>query len=146
MKAISIRQPWVWMILNAGKRRENRDWKAPPRFIIGETILIHASATFRNEDVYEDFLAAKEMASDEAWAEVQARFPEITLRMLKEQAGGLVARARVVDAVWNGDNPDDPWAVPGAVGIILADVVPLPALIPYKGALGFFDVPDSVLR
>lgn len=26
LPAISIRQPWAWLILNAGKDIENRDW------------------------------------------------------------------------------------------------------------------------
>jgi ASCH domain-containing protein len=26
MKAITIRQPWAWAIINAGKDIENRDW------------------------------------------------------------------------------------------------------------------------
>ena len=27
MKALSIRQPWAWAILHAGKDIENRDWR-----------------------------------------------------------------------------------------------------------------------
>lgn len=27
MIALSIRQPWAWLIINAGKDIENRDWK-----------------------------------------------------------------------------------------------------------------------
>jgi hypothetical protein len=40
----------------------------------------------------------------------------------------------------------DPWAIPGGLGLILADVEPLPTPIPFKGALGFFDVPDYALE
>jgi len=36
-----------------------------------------------------------------------------------------------------------PWGVPGAVGLILDNVRPLP-FVPCKGALGFFRVPDDV--
>ncbi len=39
----------------------------------------------------------------------------------------------------------DPWAIPGCVGLILADVEPLPAPAPFRGALGFFEVPDELL-
>lgn len=39
MKALSIRQPWAWMILHAGKDIENREW--PTRF--RGRVLIHAS-------------------------------------------------------------------------------------------------------
>lgn len=39
----------------------------------------------------------------------------------------------------------DPWAIPGCIGLILADVEPIAAPIPFKGALGFFDVPREVI-
>ena len=41
MKAISIRPPWAWAILHAGKDIENRTWKTKIR----GTIAIHASQT-----------------------------------------------------------------------------------------------------
>lgn len=37
----------------------------------------------------------------------------------------------------------DPWAC-GPIGIMLADVRPVP-FVPFKGALGFFDVPDNLV-
>jgi hypothetical protein len=39
----------------------------------------------------------------------------------------------------------NPWAVPGAMGLLLGEVEIIGTPIPFKGALGFFDVPDSVL-
>lgn len=39
----------------------------------------------------------------------------------------------------------DPWAIPGCLGLILADVEPLAEPVPFKGALGFFDVPDGTV-
>ena len=39
MKALSIRQPWAWLILNAGKDIENRSWYTSVR----GRVLIHAS-------------------------------------------------------------------------------------------------------
>lgn len=38
MKALSIRQPWAWRILHAGKDIENRDWRTSFR----GRVLIHA--------------------------------------------------------------------------------------------------------
>lgn len=38
----------------------------------------------------------------------------------------------------------DPWAIPGEIGLVLANVRPLP-FVPFKGALGFFDVPDGLV-
>jgi hypothetical protein len=42
MRALSIRQPWAWAILHAGKDIENRDWKPgnPARRFRG-SFLIH---------------------------------------------------------------------------------------------------------
>ena len=39
MKALSIRQPWAWLILHGGKDIENRDWATRFR----GRVLIHAS-------------------------------------------------------------------------------------------------------
>lgn len=41
MKALSIRQPWAWLIMKGIKDIETRDWPAPES-LIGETIAIHA--------------------------------------------------------------------------------------------------------
>lgn len=38
MLALSIRQPWAWLIINGGKDIENRDW--PTKF--RSRILVHA--------------------------------------------------------------------------------------------------------
>ena len=42
MKALSIKQPWLWAITDLDKRIENRTWK-PPQNIIGQRIALHAS-------------------------------------------------------------------------------------------------------
>jgi hypothetical protein len=57
------------------------------------------------------------------------------------QRGGIVGRARIVDCIGAST---DPWFM-GRYGFVLADVEPIP-FIPYKGALGLFDVPDEVVR
>ncbi len=50
------------------------------------------------------------------------------------------------ERICDGECPKaDPWAVPGVLGLILADVVPLAAPVPFKGALGFFEAPDGIL-
>jgi hypothetical protein len=46
MKALSIRQPWAWLILNAGKDIENRDW---PTHFRGR-FLIHASKGMTHDE------------------------------------------------------------------------------------------------
>ena len=39
---ISIRQPWAWAILHAGKDVENRNWRFN-RELIGKQVLLHSS-------------------------------------------------------------------------------------------------------
>jgi len=48
MKALSIKQPWLWAITNQDKRIENRTWK-PPQWIIGKRIALHASKRYDNQ-------------------------------------------------------------------------------------------------
>lgn len=46
MKALSIRQPWAWAILNADKDIENRDWRTNFR----GRIAVHAAKTMTRDD------------------------------------------------------------------------------------------------
>lgn len=43
MKALSIKQPWAYLIASGTKGIENRTWKCPEKYI-GQRVLIHASA------------------------------------------------------------------------------------------------------
>jgi hypothetical protein len=45
MKAFSVRQPWAWVILQAGRDIENRTW--PTRY--RGRVLVHASRTYASE-------------------------------------------------------------------------------------------------
>ena len=58
MLAVSIRQPWAWAVIHAGKDVENRAEGASKRMRrgIGQRVLIHASKTMFVED-YDDIVA-----------------------------------------------------------------------------------------
>lgn len=43
MKAISVKQPWAYLICSGVKDIENRTWPCPKKYI-GKRVLIHASA------------------------------------------------------------------------------------------------------
>lgn len=47
--ALSIKQPWAYLIAAGIKDIENRTWKCPEKYI-GERVLIHASAKHANSD------------------------------------------------------------------------------------------------
>lgn len=126
MKALSVRQPWAWLLAQGFKDIENRSrfthYRGP--------LLIHASKLLRPAEYAfcRDFLASK---------------PE--LRHLIEQLpaavdlqlGGIVGQVDVVGCC-NGHL--SPWFM-GPYGYVVRDQKTLP-FRPYTGALGFFNVPD----
>jgi len=113
MKALSIRQPWAWLILHAGKDIENRGW---PTSFRGR-FLIHASKGMTRAE-YE--LAIK-----------LPYFSEL-------ERGGIVGEAEIVDCVTDSDSL---W-FSGIFGFVLRNAKPLP-FRPLRGMLGFFEVPDA---
>jgi hypothetical protein len=123
VKALSIRQPWAWLILNAGKDIENRDW--PTQF--RGRFLIHASKGM-TRDEYEDGLDTLFIINKSV---VLPPF-EILER------GGIIGSVELLDCVQKCGSK---WFF-GKYGFVLGCAKPLP-FRPYKGMLGFFDVPDS---
>lgn len=121
MRALSIRQPWAWLILHAGKDIENRDWSTSYR----GPILIHASKGM-TIDEYED-------AADFAFFHCGVESMEQREALPR---GGIVGIADIVDCVTESESP---WFV-GRFGFVLRNARPLPFL-PFKGQLGFFDAP-----
>ena len=142
MKAISIRQPWAWLVLYAGKSVENRNWTTSFR---GE-FLIHSSKGM-TRDEYEDGVDSAAMELGLSFETMERMVPDFESLV----RGGIIGRARLVDVV-------PPCAFPGSQrctcgrawhigvqnGFVLEDVHPLP-FIPYRGALGLFDVPDEIV-
>lgn len=131
MKALSVRQPWAWAILHAGKRIENRDWRGC--FYRGP-LLIHASkgcGVAECRDALSGMLHEGLLAGTlfDGWPGLE-----------HVERGGIVGVCNLVDVVRESE---DPWFC-GPLGLVLADVRPLP-FVPFKGSLGFFDVPDNLV-
>jgi hypothetical protein len=122
LPALSIRQPWAWLILTSGKDIENRSWGSALR----GTFLIHAAKGMTRTE-YE---SAEEFADPVCWLP-----PFESL-----DRGGICGAARITDCRPNrADERKSHWEIPGAIGFVLES----PALLPfrqYKGALGFFQV------
>lgn len=90
--ALSIQQPWAWLILNAGKDVENRNWFSNYR---GE-LYIHASKTF----------------DQKGYDIVKLEFPDIAMPQPDEfERGGIVGKVNMTDVV--SDSVSDwfvgPW-------------------------------------
>ena len=117
MKALSIRQPWPWAILN-GKDIENRNW---PTHYTG-TFLIHAGGTFDHYG-YDWILKHRFLFKSEIPHKDDFQF------------GGFVGISCIIDCVSDHDSPFffGPW------GFVLRDSKPI-EFIPYKGKLNFFKV------
>lgn len=125
MIALSIRQPWAWLILNAGKDIENRDWPTDRR----GRFLIHASKGMTQDEYISGALTLRDIRQD-------IELPPFE----KLQRGGIVGSVELVNCV--SDN-QSPWFF-GDFGFVLRDPQPL-AFAPFKGRLGFFDVPEELL-
>lgn len=116
--ALSIRQPWAWAILHAGKDVENRDWSTRFR----GPICIHAAKGMTR------------LEWDEASHWMLMNFGAVAPRLSEIQRGGIIGTAEIVDCV---DQSDSPWFF-GRYGFVLRNARPVD-FIPVKGALGFFD-------
>lgn len=120
MKALSIRQPWAWAILHAGKDIENREWATRFR----GRVLLHVGRKFETDDAL--------FIERTAGIELPARS--------SFELGGIVGSVEIVDCVSKSDSS---WFF-GKYGFVLRNPRTLPFL-PMKGQLGFFDVdiPDG---
>src|SRR4051794_36490822 len=87
-KALSVRQPWAWLIVNGFKPIENRDW--PTRF--RGKLLIHASKGMTKHE-YED--CADLVAAIERRLETKIPLPAFD----DLERGGIVGEAEIVDCV-----------------------------------------------
>lgn len=118
VKALSIRQPWAWLIVYGHKDVENRDWRYPCKY--RGPILVHAGQRF-DMDGYE-------------W--VQERFPQINMpRPYAFETGGIVGRTEIIDCTTSIASP---WFF-GKYGLVLQNSAPL-QFTPLKGQLGLFNV------
>ena len=120
MKALSIRQPWAWLIIHGYKDVENRSWSTDYR----GPVLVHAGKTLdpRFDEIREDILAEGGDLPDRRSIE----------------RGGIVGRVKIVDCVDAPRDEEDFWFW-GPYGFVLEDARPLP-FRPVAGRLKFFEV------
>ena len=124
-KALSIRQPWAWLIVNGHKNIENRNWRTTLR----EKIYIHASKGMTQKEY--DNCASFTSNIDKS---IQIPAPKHLLM------GGIIGEAEIIDCVTTDPwFPDSPWFT-GQYGFVLANCQSLP-FQSCRGALKFFS-PD----
>jgi|GEM_PF-1966303 len=134
MKALSVRAPWWWYLLHGYKPVENRS----RQWNIRGTIALHASAWWNLTQIRLDNVAAESMAADSGleiekplnWADVRA-------------AGGcLVGTIQIVDCVSTHSSP----FFTGPHALVVRNPVVFLKPVPFRGAQGFFDVPNAVIE
>lgn len=119
--ALSVRQPWAWAIIHAGKDIENRSWQAISHgFDRRGRIAIHASKGL-SRDEYKN---AKDFMGS-----IRVECPA-ACDLLR---GGIIGSVDVTDVV---DDSDSDWFF-GPRGIVMRNPVPC-EFIPCLGMLGYF--------
>ncbi|RQS39750.1 ASCH domain-containing protein [Burkholderia sp. Bp8990] len=137
MKALSIRQPWAWLIVNGHKDIENRTWRTAYR----GPVLIHASKGMTWDEYADGIVTARYATRGTDFAASMPNHKDI-------ERGGIVGVATLVDCI-PAERRVSPWHMGGQFGFALRNARPLP-FVPFKGALGFFEtgyeLVDGVLR
>lgn len=123
MRALSIRQPWAWLVVNGHKNVENRTWATRFR----GRIYVHAGQRIVPDD----------------YPEQRAYVGESGIVIPAELArGAIVGEVTITGCL---DFSDSPWFC-GPYGFTLAEPVAYENPVPYRGQLGFFPVDESSLK
>ena len=136
MKSLSIRAPWWWFILHGGKDIENRKWSTDFR----GTVLIHAAKTVPHRDTEEDIEFGIRVMAQTGISCLGA--PPLADFLRPETRGAIVGKVDIVGCTTYSASP---WFF-GRFGFMLANPVTFAQPIPFVGMLGFFDVPDDLVR
>jgi hypothetical protein len=119
--ALSVRQPWAWAIIHAGKDIENRSWQAVNHGLRQRgRIAIHAAKGMTRDEYQEarEFIDRQGRPCPDAHALFR---------------GGIIGSVEVIDVVSESDSP---WFF-GPRGLVLSDPKPC-RYVPASGQLGYF--------
>ena len=126
--ALSIQQPWAWLIVNGHKKIENRKWRTNFR---GQ-VAIHAGQKI-------DYDAAINLQQGIHPVTLED-FSINTFQYAGKGTSGIVGVAEIVDCV---EESEDEFFV-GKYGFVIANARPI-EFIPCKGALSFFKWKDRII-
>lgn len=139
MKAISIRQPWAWLVAMGVKDIENRTWPTKHR---GRT-LIHAGQTMTRREYADvaDFVRSINRSNLIAGSGA----PPIILPEFENlERGGIIGTVDIHDCILP-ERRVSHWHMEGQHGFALRDATRV-RFKPYHGQLGIFYVPDGILK
>lgn len=121
MKALSIKQPWAWLICAGYKDIENRGWNTSFR----GRIYVHTGKMV-DWDMQLAIMKKQLTLPNKAEEELPAFY---ALR-------AIIGEVDIVDCVTESKSP---WFI-GPYGFVLKNPVLYETPIPYRGKLGFFEV------
>jgi len=134
MKALSIKQPWAWLICAGHKDIENRIWATSFR----GRIYVHAG---KEADCASGFRAAfntLRILHDQSDANIIWR----NFWALGQTYGAIVGEVDIVDCKFRfgeeNDNLYSDWHDPGFYGFVLRNPILYDKPIPCRGSLRFF--------
>lgn len=122
LRALSIKQPWAWLIVNGFKDIENRD---NLKNFTGD-FLVHAGASYDY-----DWILKFNRTIDSIFFLGRIKLVQQNKGLI--QSGGIIGYATITGFV---EKSDSPWFV-GKYGLLIKDAKPLP-FTPCKGKLSFF--------
>ena len=93
-KALSMKQPWAYLIASGIKDIENRTWKCPEKYI-GQRVLIHASKKI----YYDSFCEQGFPFTKEQWKEIHHRGISMITQVLNTSS--IIGSVEIVDCVIN---------------------------------------------
>ena len=131
MKALSVRQPWAWAIMHAGKDVENRTritrYRGP--------VAIHATRCTRAE---------YEQAAGVIYGICGVKVPP--WESMRDTFGKVIGVVDLTDSTPGEPRPWSPWADPDSAWWVLANPRRC-KIYACKGARGYlFDIPDVAIK
>lgn len=134
MKALSVRQPWAYLIVHGFKDVENRNWRTAFR----GRVYIHAGQQF---DAARGFRAAfstldRQLGTRKAREEWEKMWRNSKSDTGSWPGGVIVGEVSIVDCVSESTSP---WFV-GTWGFVLADPIAYEKPQSYRGRPGLFEV------
>ena len=121
MRALSIRQPWAWLVVNGYKDIENRTWSTTFR----GRIYVHAGQRM----VADDYPDQREYTT-QAGIVIPAQLAR----------GAIIGEVTITGCLSFSDSP---WFC-GPYGFTLEDPVAYDTPVPFRGQLGFFPVDEAL--
>lgn len=157
MKALSIKQPWAWLICKGFKDVENRTWRIGrnPRhgpystrdvdnfsITLPERVYVHAGKTSEVETIGAGCLT-------ERW--ILERLNEANKAAYLNATyfkGGIIGEVDIIACVHESTYENRSWWFEGPYGFVLANGILYATPIPCRGQLGFFtpDIPAEARK